>query len=104
MVGFSYRFGHGVEPDYAESVRWYRKAADAGDAAGQYQLGLVYAHGEGVPQNYVLAHMWVNLSASNSSGDDQKIRAKTRDEIAQQMTPQQIADAQRMAAEWKPKK
>jgi hypothetical protein len=48
--------------------------------------------------------MWVNLSASHSSDDEREERAKVRDEIAQKMTPQQIAEAQQMAVEWKSKK
>jgi branched-chain amino acid aminotransferase len=82
MLGISYYLGKGVPQDYAESVRWYRKAATAGDAAGQCNLGLAYANGEGVPQNYLLAHMWVNLSASISSGKELEERAKLREEIA----------------------
>jgi uncharacterized protein len=35
-----------------------------GDAHTQNNLGLMYAHGQGVPQDYVLAHMWFNLSAT----------------------------------------
>jgi hypothetical protein len=106
MLGLSYYLGRGVKQDYAESVRWYRKAADAGNASGQYNLGLAYANGEGVPQNYVIAHMWLNLSSSNSTGlgDEKDERAKVRDEIAWKMTTQQIAEAQRLAAEWKPKR
>jgi hypothetical protein len=47
--------------------------------------------------------MWFNLSASNSSGDYQGQGAKARDEVAGKMTPGQIAEAQRLAREWKPK-
>ena len=67
-------------------------------------MGIAYGSGEGVPQDYVLAHMWFDLCTSGSSGDEQKVFAKIRDEIAQKMTPQQIDEAQRMAAEWRPKK
>jgi len=55
----------------------------------------MYANGQGVPQDYVRAHMWLNLSGAigNISG------GKTRDQIAAWMTPQQIAEAQKMARE-----
>jgi len=53
----------------------------------------------GIPQNYVLAHMWLNLAAS--TGDE---KAKSlRDIISKKMTPQQLTEAQRLAREWKPK-
>jgi TPR repeat protein len=71
----------------------------------QFNLGVMYENGEGVPQDYVKAHMWLNLAASRA--EDQAIRDiafKGRDLIAARMTPDQIAEAQRMASEWAPKR
>jgi TPR repeat protein len=64
----------------------------------------MYSHGQGVPQDYVLAHMWLNLASASSqiSNELQEEGARVRDGIARKMTPQQIAEAQRMAREWKP--
>ncbi|MDA1306902.1 MAG: sel1 repeat family protein, partial [Acidobacteria bacterium] len=90
----------GVPQDYVEAVAWYRKAADQGDAAAQYNLGAMYFKGEGVPQDYVEAHKWRNLAASRATGDEQKKYAETRDATAKAMTPAQIAEAQRLAREW----
>jgi len=59
----------------------------------------MYYKGEGVPQDYVKAHMWVNLAGAK--GDEEAIKA--RDSIAERMTPAQIAEAQKLAREWKPK-
>ncbi len=42
---------------------WYRKAAEQGHIAAQYQLGLLYAKGDGVPQSYTRAAEWFQLSA-----------------------------------------
>jgi hypothetical protein len=47
--------------------------------------------------------MWCNLAASGARGDDQKKYADLRELLAKTMTPQQIAEAQRRAREWKPK-
>ena len=55
--------GNGVPQNYAEAVRWYRLAADQGDAAAQYNLGYMYDTGEGVPQNYAEAVRWYRLAA-----------------------------------------
>lgn len=49
--------------DYVEAVRWYRSAADHGDAVAQLKLGAMYETGEGVPQNYVEAVRWFRLAA-----------------------------------------
>lgn len=59
----------------------------------------MYEKGQGVRQDFVQAHMWYNLSAA----DGEKRAAEARDALAKQMTPAQIAEAQRLAREWKPK-
>jgi len=88
----------GVPQNYAEVVKWYRKAAEQGNTYGQIGLGARYAYGEGVLQDFVQAYMWYNLAAVNSPP------ARTlRDELAELMTPAQIAEAQRLAREWKAK-
>ena len=101
-LGLMYASGLGVPRDYGEAVRWYRKAAKQGNAAAQHNLGMEYALGESVPRNYVEAYMWLNLAVSRESGAKAKSYVKDRDAVAGEMTPQQIAKAQRLAREWKP--
>ena len=93
-LGFMYGEGQGVAQDYAEALKWYRKAADQGDAVGQFILGGMYYNGQGVAQDYVQAHMWLNLSAAQGTKDSDKFR----DQVASEMTPDQIAEAQRAGA------
>jgi uncharacterized protein len=97
-VSANVRYADGVPRDYAEAVKWYRSAADQGDADGQYFLSEMYAYGYGVPQDYVSAHMWSNLSAAQG----REGAATFRDLVARRMTPAQIAEAQKLAREWKP--
>ncbi len=99
-----YDQGQGVPQDYAEAVRWYRKAAIQGFASAQSILGSMYGEGLGVTQDYVQAHMWLNLAASHESGDAQKRDSAVRDEIAGYMTVEQVSEAQRLAGEWNPTK
>jgi TPR repeat protein len=94
-----YDRGEGVPQNYREALKWYRKAADQGNAMAQYNIGAMYVSGHGVPQDYVTAHMWFNLSAAQDDDD----AAKNRDVIAQRMTLAQIAEAQKLAREWRPK-
>jgi hypothetical protein len=94
-----YNFGRGVPQNYAEALKWYYRAAEQGLAKAQDNLGIMYANGQGVPQDYVSAHMWFNLSAAQGDADG----IKNRDLVAQHMTPPQIAEAQKLAREWKPK-
>ena len=76
------------------------KAAEQGHANAQYDLGLMYSEGNGVPQDNVEAYKWFTLAAGNGV-----LMAKQfRKDITPKMTPAQIAEAQRLAREWKPKK
>ena len=99
FLGLMYVKGEGVPRDSKEAVRWYRLAAEQGEARDQGNLGLMYAKGEGVLQDYVLAHMWFNLAAAQG----EKVATDLRDSLAKKMTPAQIAEAQKLAAEWKPR-
>jgi hypothetical protein len=98
-LGLMYEKGQGVAQDYAEALRWYRKAADQGEALAQINLGVMYHFGQGVTQDYVQAHMWYSLAVARGEKDARKYR----DSLANQMTPAQIAEAQKLAREWKPK-
>jgi TPR repeat protein len=98
--------GWGVPQDYAEAVKWYRKAADQGLPPAQSNLAGMYYFGRGVPQDYVRAHLWFNLAAAGytaSETDRRDFAVKSRDELAKKMTSEQIAEAQKLAREWKPK-
>jgi TPR repeat protein len=104
-LGLMYARGQGVPQDYAEAVRRVGKAADKGDSEAQFNLGLMYSIGQGVPQDYVGAYKWLNLAAARlqASNDRRSLAVKSRDTVARLMTPAQIAEAQRLAREWKPK-
>ena len=95
-LGFMYDNGYGVSQDYKEAIKWYRRAAEQGNDRAQYNLGLMYDNGDGVPQNYVQAHMWYDIAGVAAA-------VRNRDFVAQEMTPTQITDAQRLAREWQGK-
>jgi uncharacterized protein len=98
-LGVMYDSGQGVLRDDGTAANWYRKAADQGLAAALYNLGGLYESGRGVPQDFISAYMWFHLAAAQG----QKEAVENRDAVAQSMTPTQIADAQRLAREWRPK-
>ncbi len=96
-LGVMYDKGDGVPQDYKEAIQWYRLAADQGTPSAQLNLGFMYDKGIGVPQNYVQAYMWYSLAGASGSAKG----PNNRDLIAPKMTPAQIAEAQRLAREWK---
>ena len=51
------------EKDYAEAVRWWRKAAEQGHAQAQNWLGFCHYYGQGVKKDYAEAVRWFSMSA-----------------------------------------
>ena len=59
--------------------------------------------GHGVPKNLVQAHMWLSIASGYAHDPALRSFVETeRDEVALDMTPAQIAEAQKLAAGWKP--
>jgi hypothetical protein len=57
-----------------------------------------------MPQDQILAYMSLNLAATRASrAVERDFVVNNRNRIAQTMTPAQLAEAQRLAREWKPK-
>lgn len=92
-----YAVGWGVPADARESAMWVRKAAIQGYYYAENDLGSKYANGRGVPKDYVLAYMWFDLGATTAPSSVAGVIAKSRDEVAKQMTPEQIARAKELA-------
>jgi localization factor PodJL len=84
--------------DYPTAIAELGPLAQAGDPRSQKLVGFMYRDGQGVPQDFVQAHVWLNLAAA--SGDSEA--AAARDELTQRMDRGQIAEAQRLAASWQP--
>jgi TPR repeat protein len=100
-----YLSGRGVPQDFVTAAMWFRRAADQGEDTAQFLLGMLYQMGNGVPQDHMQANKCFNLSASRTrlTGKDRDGLFKVRDDLAAKMTPEQVAEAQRLACEWKPK-
>jgi TPR repeat protein len=86
------------QDNYAEAAKWFQLAADQGRADAQSNLGTMYAEGEGVPQDFVVALMWFSMAAAQNH----KEAIENRDKAVLFMTPAQIAEAERLARNWKP--
>ena len=70
--------------------------AEQGDVESQLYIGLIYDMGQRVKKDYVLAHMWLNIAASNGNSDARNARFR----MDSKMSTEQIQEAQRLAREW----
>jgi TPR repeat protein len=81
--------------DFATAMRLMRPLADQGDVTAQTVVGLMYYFNYG---DRVSAYMWFNLAAAQGNAFAEMFLRDT----AGKMTPDQIAEAQKLAREWKP--
>ncbi len=98
-LGVLLMYARGGQQDYKMAVYYLRLAANQGNDLAQRRLGQMYERGEGVQQDYVKAYMWYSLGSANGM----EAGARLRDALAKRMEPDQIAEAQKLAREWKPK-
>jgi len=98
QLGVMYYLGQGMESDYGMAYSWLAKAANQGEDVAQVFVGVMNVEGQGVPRNRTAAHMWFSLSAQQGN-KNARIRL---DELIPQMTPEEIAEAETLASNWKP--
>lgn len=102
-LGNCYLEGNGVPKDVPEGVKWTRLAAEQGFAPAQNRLGLCYSRGTGVPKDCLEAYKWLNLAAAkgDAAADDVRMNLAAAERF---LTPEQIAEGQRLAREFRPRK
>jgi uncharacterized protein len=101
-LGYMYQYGLGVPQDYVLATSWLHQAAEQGEPTGQFLLGLLFDKGYGVPQDWVQAEVWLNLAAAHAPVRQQDYFGRVRDAVAQKLTLNQVAEAQRRASAWAP--
>ena len=96
LLRFAREGRRGVACIDVDSLVQYEREARDGRADALYNLGLAYSTGQGVGVDMVAAHKWFNLAALRGSDE-----AKSwRNQLAGEMAPSQIAQAQKLAREW----
>ncbi|MBC8470330.1 MAG: sel1 repeat family protein [Planctomycetes bacterium] len=94
-LGRMYYRGESTTRNYRKAAEWYIKAAEHGYDLAQYELARMYYRGEGVIQDYVQAYKWAILAAAKSDR-----YYGFRDTLKEEMTKEQIAEAQKAAKEF----
>ncbi len=101
-LGRIYACCEGRQEDLTEAAHWFRKAAEAGHTPAQLGLATLYGKGLGVDQDYVQSYAWFAVAAENrDSGLARDQALELRDMMAAFLSPEQRAEAERLAAEWR---
>ena len=98
-LGIAFDRGHGVAPDSSVAFRWFLAAAEGGHAGAQYNVAICYGQGNGVGMDWIEAFRWIILSDQGGYPRAREIHNM----VTQQMTAQQIQEAERRAKTFSPR-
>lgn len=125
-IGELYKSGRWLLKDYELAARYFAQSAQQASDTAPKSLAIAFLRGQGVEQNKVQAYVWFSLStlgvtngrgsyglelqrvlqwasAEKSALEDDGLDAATvRDELAETMKPEEVAEAQRLARQWRP--
>jgi len=88
-----------------EESQLARADAEAGNAKAQVELGLMYADGRGVAQDYAEAYAWLGAAAAQPYGDAEEPQTfrQRRQELLDEMTPAQVERGKELEREYREK-
>lgn len=109
QVMASYYVGAGVAKNYVAAIEWAERAVNNPRASrGQIAfmqglLGDVYYRGSGVQEDLTVAYAWLNLAVSGGLEEDsyQQDAEKQLRDLEGKLSREQLAEAQRLSANWK---
>lgn len=107
MIAYAYEDGKGVPKNLAKAFNWLRFAAYSGLLPAQVKLGFAYEAGSidgskgTVPKNFVKAYKWLDIAIAHDRGGPGSF-APERDSLAKRMIVGNVAEAQDLAAAFKP--
>ena len=82
--------------DLAGALTQYRRLAKQGLANAQYNLGVMYDNGEGVPEDAVYAYAWLSIAAAQGN----TYAKEGKELVAKLMTQAQITEAQKRSRKY----
>ncbi len=92
-----YAEGISGTPEFRDAAYWFKKAANFGLADSQYNLGILYARGLGLEKNLVESYKWFSLAARQGDRD----AGNKRDELANMLSKEELAEARIAVETWK---
>lgn len=103
-LGLMYQEGRGVARHPRRAIWWFERAARQGHAEAQLNLCFMFAQGQGLLRpDLVQAHAWCNIAAGRFPvGARRDLAVAARNELAAEMSADDLTDARRRAFNWVP--
>jgi len=90
----------GEVPDYLQAAQWYLKAADQSHPLAQFNLGLMYDRGQGVPHDPALSMAWIGKAANLGDAGAQYLLGMRQNRLSLAETPELALESRIEAYKW----
>jgi TPR repeat protein len=80
---------------YEKAYQLWKPLAEKGNSDAQYYMGVMFANGQGVKRNYIVAYAWYSVAA-----EEQDMAEENRDDIEVTLSEPQLAQAKKLAREY----
>jgi len=98
-LGFCFA-SQGSEPDYSQAAHWYQKAADQSHALAQFNLGVMYDRGQGIPRDEVRSMLWLGKAAQLGDAGAQYLLGMRRNRLGLAQEPAAALESRIEAYKW----
>jgi TPR repeat protein len=95
-MGMMYMKGQGVEQDYKNASKWFRKASEKRIPQAQYKLGDLYFKGRGVPKDYEFAYVWFSVGTSH----EHKLSVNAVNKAKEKLSEEELGEADKLIAKY----
>jgi len=95
-MGMMYMKGQGVEQDYKNAGKWFRKASEKSIPQAQYKLGELYFKGRGVPKDYEFAYVWFSTGAAHNH----QLSVKAVNKAKKKLSEEELKEADKLIAKY----
>jgi S1-C subfamily serine protease len=102
MLALAYEAGKGVRRNEKLAAKWFEAAADHGDTAAQSHFAGLYERGDGVDQDFKESYFWYAVALRDPKDPTAKQDAEGLKRVAAKLGAADVADAAKIAKDWKP--
>lgn len=95
-TGMMYMKGQGVEQDYKNAGKWFRKASEQNIPQAQYKLAELYFKGRGVPKDYEYAYVWYSVGAAH----EHNLSVKSVNKAKEKLSEEELKEADKLIVKY----
>jgi TPR repeat protein len=78
-------------------MKWFQKAAQQNYSKAQYNIGVMYILGEGVPSDYIKAYAWLSLAYTNGEQRAKNVLLRLNNKMTSSELEKAVKEAEKLS-------